>query len=151
MQTITEILTVARSLEGTPYDWGGTSSRTGFDCSGYVWYCYAYSGRYFPREQYLACNFSENGGGRFTRIYGDYTTWESGDILLFRQVRHMGIWQSGPNPGMWHARGSRNPINRTVQFAPYGEQYWNWIIRANHGMPEVWRYVGFIYPPVYFR
>ena len=49
-------LGVAASEIGVPYKWGGTSPRTGFDCSGLTQYVYARIGRRIPRtaeEQYV--------------------------------------------------------------------------------------------------
>lgn len=44
-----KILRTARSLIGAPYKWGGTSPRTGFDCSGFVWFVYHQNGINLPR------------------------------------------------------------------------------------------------------
>lgn len=42
------LISTAKSLEGTPYVWGGTSPR-GFDCSGYLNYVYQKHGIDLPR------------------------------------------------------------------------------------------------------
>ena len=63
---------------GVPYRWGGTSPRTGFDCSGYVQYVYGREGVRLPRtsrQQAVA------GTGRATR-------WDAagpGDLVMFAE------------------------------------------------------------------
>jgi len=44
-----KVIRLARSLVGTPYKWGGRSPRTGFDCSGFIWYVYHQNGVDLPR------------------------------------------------------------------------------------------------------
>jgi hypothetical protein len=45
----TRVLARADDYLGVPYKWGGTSPRTGFDCSGYVQYVYRREGVQLPR------------------------------------------------------------------------------------------------------
>ena len=45
----TRVLSRADDYLGVPYKWGGTSPRTGFDCSGYVQYVYRREGVELPR------------------------------------------------------------------------------------------------------
>ncbi|GKT37658.1 C40 family peptidase, partial [Aduncisulcus paluster] len=44
------IVSTARSLLGIPYKWGGRSPKTGFDCSGFVWYVFNQYGINLPRS-----------------------------------------------------------------------------------------------------
>ncbi|QGY38962.1 glycoside hydrolase [Pseudodesulfovibrio cashew] len=43
------VIRTARVLLGAPYKWGGTSPKTGFDCSGFVWFVYHQNGINLPR------------------------------------------------------------------------------------------------------
>ncbi len=72
----TRVLARADDYVGVPYKWGGTSPRTGFDCSGYVQYVYRREGVELPRtsrQQAVA------GSRRPTR-------WDAagpGDLVMF--------------------------------------------------------------------
>ncbi|MCB0516954.1 MAG: C40 family peptidase [Chitinophagales bacterium] len=87
--TIVKILETAYSLQGTPYKTMGTSPSTGFDCSGFVNYCFAQNGVSVPRsskEQIKAGKFVEKCDAK------------PGDIIVFtgtnaeiREAGHSGI------------------------------------------------------------
>lgn len=52
-----ELVQTARSFKGTPYQWGGASESTGFDCSGLTMAVYRHNGLDLPRvakRQYRA-------------------------------------------------------------------------------------------------
>ena len=72
------VLSTADAYVGVPYKWGGTSPRTGFDCSGYVQYVYRREGVALPRtsrQQAVA------GARRPTR-------WDAagpGDLVMFAE------------------------------------------------------------------
>jgi hypothetical protein len=74
--TGTRALATADRYLGVPYRWGGTSPRTGFDCSGFVQYVYDREGVPLPRtsrQQAVA------GAARPTR-------WDAagpGDLVMF--------------------------------------------------------------------
>jgi cell wall-associated NlpC family hydrolase len=84
-----EAVAEARKYLGTPYQWGGSSPQTGFDCSGLVQYAYAKAGVRIPRvteQQFVATN-------------GDHIGRDDllpGDVVFFRDpsgdVHHEGIY-----------------------------------------------------------
>jgi cell wall-associated NlpC family hydrolase len=84
-------LHVAVSEVGVPYRWGGTSPRTGFDCSGLTQYSYARVGRRLPRTAQQQYNAT-------IRI-----TWRAarpGDLVFFysgANVYHVGVYA-----GSWY-------------------------------------------------
>ena len=82
----------AKKYMGTPYQWGGSTPQTGFDCSGLVQWAYAKAGIRLPRtseEQILASN-----GKAVSRAH-----LQLGDLVFFRNsggdVHHVGISLGG--------------------------------------------------------
>lgn len=74
----TQVIRVADDYVGVPYKWGGTSPRTGFDCSGYTQYVYAREGVQLPRtsrQQAVA------GTRRATR----WDAARAGDLVMFAE------------------------------------------------------------------
>jgi cell wall-associated NlpC family hydrolase len=85
-------LAEAKKYLGTPYLWGGSTPKTGFDCSGLVQWAYAKAGIHIPRvtdEQILA-----SGGTAVNRNH-----LLPGDLVFFRDstgyVHHVGISLGG--------------------------------------------------------
>jgi cell wall-associated NlpC family hydrolase len=82
----------AKKYLGTPYQWGGSSPQTGFDCSGLVQWAYAQEGIRIPRvtdQQILAENATKVGRNHLL----------PGDLVFFRDdtgyVHHVGISLGG--------------------------------------------------------
>ncbi|MDX6408319.1 MAG: hypothetical protein QOE13_1390 [Gaiellaceae bacterium] len=85
-------LNEAKKYLGTPYLWGGSSPKTGFDCSGLVQWAYAHAGISIPRvtdQQILASN----------GVAVDRKHLLPGDLVFFRDstgyVHHVGISLGG--------------------------------------------------------
>lgn len=93
---------MARSLEGIPYVWGGTSPEEGFDCSGLVYYVYGQLGYSLHRVAQSMCS-----DGAEVDIENDL---QPGDILLFGDSE----WS------IYHAAIYAG--NRTFIHAPYSGQ-----------------------------
>lgn len=82
-----ELVKTARSFLGVPYLWGGTSSETGFDCSGLTMTVYQLSGLDLPRTS----------GEQFTAGSPvDRSALEKGDLIFFAttgdKVSHVGLY-----------------------------------------------------------
>ncbi len=78
-----KIVTLAESLRGIPYHYGGTDI-DGFDCSGFVFYLYDSYGIKIPRT-------AKKQGKIDGRI--KFSNAKPGDILVFKIKRHR--WHSG--------------------------------------------------------
>jgi len=79
----TRVARYAQRLIGVPYSWGGSSPRTGFDCSGFVRYVYSRVGINLPHSSYADFNL----GQRVSR-------WalKPGDLVFFNGVGHVGMY-----------------------------------------------------------
>jgi len=73
----------ARHLLGVPYRYGGTSPRTGFDCSGFVRYVYSHFGISLAHS-----SFADMIRGH--RVLGGHL--EPGDLVFFDGGGHVGIY-----------------------------------------------------------
>jgi cell wall-associated NlpC family hydrolase len=73
----------ARHFVGVRYRWGGQSPRTGFDCSGLVYYVYRHFGVTLPRATY----------GQFTRGRRvPERRLRPGDLVFFAGESHVGLY-----------------------------------------------------------
>jgi cell wall-associated NlpC family hydrolase len=73
----------ARHLLGIRYHWGGTSPRTGFDCSGFVRFVFDHVGVHLPRVSYQQFDRGRRVSRRGLR---------PGDLVFFRGAGHVGIY-----------------------------------------------------------
>jgi hypothetical protein len=82
----------ARRYLGTPYQWGGSTPQTGFDCSGLMQWAYAKAGIRIPRTTYLQIDAAN------ARAVGR-DQLEPGDLIFFRNssgdVHHVGMSLGG--------------------------------------------------------
>jgi cell wall-associated NlpC family hydrolase len=97
-----KVLREAAKLKGTPYRYGGTTTR-GFDCSGYTGYVYKKAGHKLPRtarQQYAATK-------HITR-----KSAKPGDLVFFKSggggVYHVGIYAGGNM--LWHSSRPGKPV-----------------------------------------
>lgn len=84
---VNKLINVAKSLVGTPYAWGG-STTSGFDCSGYIYYVYKQAGMDDIRRLSSA--------GYYDRSYY-VNNPKVGDLVFFEGtytsgISHMGIY-----------------------------------------------------------
>jgi cell wall-associated NlpC family hydrolase len=83
------VLPTAERYLGVKYKWGGTSPRTGFDCSGYVQYVFARHGVRLPRTSRAQASAG-------SRVRLDFRDLRAGDLLMFAQngrpISHVAIY-----------------------------------------------------------
>jgi cell wall-associated NlpC family hydrolase len=96
------VLREAAKLKGTPYRYGGTTTR-GLDCSGYTGLVYKRAGKKLPRtsrQQYSATKHLSRKAAR------------PGDLVFFKSgggsVYHVGIYAGGNM--LWHASRPGRPV-----------------------------------------
>lgn len=89
LDTVSQIVSSARSLVGMPYVYASASPSVGFDCSGLVYYLYAtYANTYLPRT-----SFDQVSVGYAVSV----DSMQPGDIILFQNewsqgCDHVGIY-----------------------------------------------------------
>jgi len=77
------VATYARHLVGVPYRWGGSSPRTGFDCSGLVRYVFAHFGVSLAHSSYADFLRGRTIGRKQLR---------AGDLVFVDGAGHVGIY-----------------------------------------------------------
>lgn len=85
----TRLLATAERYLGVRYRWGGTSPRTGFDCSGFVQYVFAKHGMRLPRT-------SRQQASSGARLRPVWSTLQPGDLVMFAEsgetISHVAIY-----------------------------------------------------------
>mgnify|MGYP001627871270 CR=1 FL=1 len=93
--TPTSLTNTAKTLIGSPYLWGGTSTK-GMDCSGFTKTIYFMNGQIIPRDASQQVN-----AGTLVDSNKDWDKLEVGDLVFFgreatdtrsRAVTHVGMW-----------------------------------------------------------
>ena len=78
-----DVVSYARHFLGVRYSWGGTSPRTGFDCSGLVRFVYRRFGIRLPHSSWGDLARGHRIARRFLR---------PGDLVFFYDASHVGIY-----------------------------------------------------------
>jgi len=81
------VLDAAYSVIGTPYQWGGSSPETGFDCSGFTMWAWAHAGVSLPHSS-AAQYASLPHVGREDLQPGDL-------VFFYNPISHVGIYVGG--------------------------------------------------------
>ena len=102
---------VARKMLGVPYRWGGTSPRSGFDCSGLVRFVYGRLGISLPHSSYADYTLGRRVARRWLK---------PGDLVFFHGLGHVGIYAG--HGKFIHAPHSGTRV-RYSTLAEYGSAY----------------------------
>jgi hypothetical protein len=98
------VVPTAEQYIGVPYVYGGTSPRTGFDCSGFVQYVYGIQGIDLPRT-------SRQMAGAGSAVEPSTRSLAVGDLMLFSQggrISHVAIYTG--NGRFIHSSSSGNGV-----------------------------------------
>jgi peptidoglycan DL-endopeptidase CwlO len=80
------VVGIAMQYLGVPYQWGGASPETGFDCSGFVMYVFAQVGVSLPHNAAMQYGY----GSAVSR-----ENLQPGDLVFFDGLGHNGIYIGG--------------------------------------------------------
>jgi hypothetical protein len=102
----------AKKFLGTPYVYGGSSPRHGFDCSGFVRYVYAHFGVSLPHSSYAQFGDGRRIGRRSLR---------PGDLVFFDGLGHVGLYVG--NGRFIHAPHSGTRVRIETLAGWYGARF----------------------------
>lgn len=102
---------------GKPYQWGGTSPKTGFDCSGLVWYAYKDLVKFkIPRTANEMYHLRDAASVKREQL-------EKGDLVFFRingrgAADHVGVY-------LGNGKFIQSPrTGKDIQVSALSEDYW---------------------------
>jgi cell wall-associated NlpC family hydrolase len=81
-----QVIAIAMQYLGVPYQWGGSSPATGFDCSGFVMYVFAQIGVGLPHHAAAQYGYG---------VPVPREALQPGDLVFFNGLGHMGMYVGG--------------------------------------------------------
>lgn len=112
-----KVMKVARDLLGTPYRYGGTTPRKGFDCSGFTSWVFRQVGVQLPRT--AAAQYQRSHRIRRAEL-------KVGDLLFFkidgRKISHVAIYAGDDR--FIHAPSSGKKVSFGTLDNPYWIKHW---------------------------
>ena len=125
------VVPTAERYLGTPYRWGGTSPRTGFDCSGFVQYVFARNNVQLPRTSRQQAKVGKAMPRRFTSL-------SAGDLVMFAEpgeaISHVAIY-AGHNR-IIHATSSGGAVRYDDLGTRRGKWFVDHMVAARRVTPD---------------
>lgn len=125
------VLPTAERYLGVPYRWGGTSPKTGFDCSGFVQYVFAKHGTRLPRTSRQQASSGQ-------RLRPVWSTLRPGDLVMFaepgRRISHVAIYAG--RRGIIHASGSGRKVRYDALDTKRGKWFTKHLVAARRVSPR---------------
>ena len=125
------VVPTAERYLGVPYRWGGTSPKTGFDCSGFVQFVFAKHGTRLPRT-------SRQQASSGTRLRPNWSTLRPGDLVMFaepgRRISHVAIYAGRRR--IIHATGSGRKVRYDALDTKRGKWYARHLVAARRVSPR---------------
>jgi cell wall-associated NlpC family hydrolase len=118
------VVPTAEQYIGVPYRYGGTSPRTGFDCSGFVQYVYGIQGVNLPRT-------ARQMAGAGIAVEPSTRSLAVGDLMLFSQggrISHVAIYAG--NGRFIHSSSSGNGVRYDDLETTRGRWFANHMVAA---------------------
>jgi cell wall-associated NlpC family hydrolase len=124
------VLPTAERYLGVPYRWGGTSPKTGFDCSGFVQYVFAKHGTRLPRT-------SREMASSGHRLRPEWSALKPGDLVMFaepgKRISHVAIYAGKRR--IIHASGSGHAVRYDALDTKRGKWFARRIVAARRVAP----------------
>jgi len=125
------VLPTAERYLGVPYRWGGTSPKTGFDCSGFVQYVFAKHGTRLPRT-------SREQASSGQRLRPAWASLRPGDLVMFaepgRRISHVAIYAG--HRRIIHATGSGRRVRYDALDTKRGKWFTRHLVAARRVSPR---------------
>ena len=125
------VLPTAERYLGVPYRWGGTSPKTGFDCSGFVQYVFAKHGTRLPRT-------SREQASSGQRLRPVWASLRPGDLVMFaepgRRISHVAIYAGRRR--IIHATGSGRRVRYDALDTKRGKWFTRHLVAARRVSPR---------------
>jgi hypothetical protein len=112
--TASQVISEGKKVQGTPYQWGGRTPSTGFDCSGFVRYAYGQAGISLPLG---TANQVREG------TFVSRSNLQPGDIVFFSGTYRSGVSHNGIYIG--NNQFINATVSQGVTITSMNNSYWS--------------------------